>query len=610
MSEPVGKALDIDTAPESTDVHALRREIQYLSPQRQYDAIISSHDVIRVVRAMPAQDLYAITRARGIADSLELLEHMHARQVQTVLDLDGWRRDRLDPTAMGEWLEALFAANPRRAVQQVRALDVELTSLLLKLHTRVFDLEQEEQPPDDLLGVHTITPDRKYLVCFLGDPQTMPLIGALKNTVEGLFERDAQWVLRMLEAVRWEMPSQLEEEALRWRDARMQDLGFAPVGEAGEIFGYIDPDSSHAKAAPLAPSKSAAPDGDAEPVVDLSTSVLLPEGFADNAVFREAFAGLDSAAQSRVAHELVMCANRVHGADAGDPGDMDAIAETARSVLHTVAMAIAYIAERDGLDKHLPLARIAVARLFQVGYSLALRVGRRLRTLLADKDAGLAGNGILRLDHPLREVVAGVLKKRPVFFEGLIAPKSVVFRRFASLSEVAAATAAVTEAAFRARLMHGALGVTDAVLSAHGLDADDPQPSHAVLLSTALVRHMAGTLNTADVPAAFAPLTDAEITALFTSAPVADGVRRLPADAKAAAIAWAGDKSAAAAPLPGAVDQDAARARGANYARVALGALEAEMGRVLDETPDARFLSAVWSAAARDQAKDALASAD
>src|SRR5690606_29806170 len=43
--------------------------------------------------------------------------------------------------------------------------------------------------------------------------------------------RDLSFVLRLLESVRFELPSGLEEECLRWRQNRLLDLGIWPREE-------------------------------------------------------------------------------------------------------------------------------------------------------------------------------------------------------------------------------------------------------------------------------------------------------------------------------------------------------------------------------------------
>jgi hypothetical protein len=222
------------------DIISFQKSLQPLRPKQRLDAILNRPDAMKIVRQMPSQDLFITIKEVGLSDSLELLELLSPEQVKACLDLDGWNHDRIDPKALGHWLESLFAANPRRAVQSFRELDVELISLLLKLYATVYDLSAEEEAAD-LGSVYSTTPDNHYMVVFDAAADEQHLIHFLKDALEQLYGRDMPFALRMIEAVRWETASALEEEALKWRDGRMQDLGFAPLDEIKEILAYVDP---------------------------------------------------------------------------------------------------------------------------------------------------------------------------------------------------------------------------------------------------------------------------------------------------------------------------------------------------------------------------------
>ena len=206
---------------------SLRREIAALPAKQRIDRILERKDAMKVVRALPVQDLFATLQEVGLEDGLELLELCSSKQVQAFLDLDGWRGDRVDPNAMSRWMQGLFAANADRAVGQLRGIDIELLTLLVKASCQVYDLSQEEQPEGDV-GLHSVTPDQRYLIVYGGitDDERTQLV--VKELLERLMGRDMLFVLRLCEAVRWDLPSSLEEEAFRWRNGRITDLGFLP----------------------------------------------------------------------------------------------------------------------------------------------------------------------------------------------------------------------------------------------------------------------------------------------------------------------------------------------------------------------------------------------
>ncbi len=567
--------------PGRDSLTALRREIASLSPKKRVDRLLERKDALKVVRALPAQDLFSTIQEVGLDDCLELLELCAPKQVQAFLDLDGWRGDRVDPVAMSRWLHALFTANPDRAVGQLRGLDLELLTLLVKASCQIYDLSIEEQPEGEV-GLHTVTPDQRYLIVYGGvtDDERTQLV--LKEAIERLMGRDMFFVLRLCEAVRCELPSQLEEDAFRWRNGRLADLGFSPKHEAMALFAWRDPD------APL-PDVSVAPPrrDDDEPGTDLSTSVVFPWEALESGTeaFAQAAAALPEATRARVLHDVMMTANRVQCAEGGDLGDPGSLRATVRSVIESVGVGLSYRAAGDAAKLGELLGTKPVAALFSVGNSLALKLQRELQARIRARDSGLDDAGLLRLDTPLRETAAGLLRPRPRLFSGLIDARRVDFRAPASLVELAALSRAVSEIGFRGALLGArGLGVTEAALAARGLDDPTEQPSHGQVLG-ALV--LASLVETGD-PAP-APLDDDTLRA---------AQRKLEDDAGCAdAVARLVHRCRGFAPLPGAPGPDEVEQRTRAYAMSVLAAVKDELHAV--GAPEGRFLATVWTTRAR-----------
>ncbi len=551
---------DPDLSPSS--LQPFYKEIATLPAKQRLDRILSRKDTMRVVRQMPVPDLLATINDIGVGDCLEILELMSPAQVQGFLDLDGWRKDRLDSAGLGKWLRAFFSANADRAAVQLHGLDLELLTLMFKVHTTVFDLIEEEEPGD--VGRHSTTPDGRYLIAYGGVGTDEDTQVALQMGIERLMGRDMNFVLKLCEAVRWELASQLEEDAFRWRNARLADLGFLPAHEAAAIFAFLDPDKPLPGTAKMAAPASMGRGGaeDAATSTDLTASPLLPWNVLDGAdVIGRALKGQSDAVKDRVAHELMMTANRVHAADGQDLGDTDALKETARQTASTAGTGLAYLVKGNEAALSSSLASTSVLLLFRLGHSLSLKLSNDVRARVKQKGSGLDGRGLLRLDAPLREVVAGFLRPRPLLFAGLLNDKRVDYRPVSSLAELAAAASALSEAAFRAALIDK-LGGSDAALK----DVDDADlPSHGQLLAAWL---LTGTM---------APLPS--LSMLPPSPPLST------LDAAVSSLA----------PLPGAPTSKDAIARSRAYALQVWSSVVAELAAVKEAHADGRYLTSVWT---------------
>ncbi len=573
------------TEPPLPSLQPFYQEIAPLSAKQRLDHILGRKDIMRVVRQMPVPDLFSTVKDIGVEDALELLELMSPLQVQGFLDLDAWRRDRVDAASLGRWMRVFFAANPDRCVGQLRGLDLELLTLILKINTRIYDLSLEEEPEHDV-GRHSITPDQRYLIVYGGVVADDETQAVLQQIVDRMMGRDMLFVLKLCEAIRAELPSQLEEDAYRWRCARLADLGFLPAHEAAEIFAWLDPEQ------PLPGTRPPAPPPlphDEATSTNLTASVLLPWGLLSggNDVLSRALQGLDQPSRERVAHELMLTANRVHAADGQDLGDTDALKETARHVTATAGTGLAFLVKGTESELTPALATTSVMLLFRLGHSLSLKLAQDLRARVRVKAAtntptgGLDGRGLLRLDAPLREVVAGFLRPRPVLFAGLLDPRRVDYRPVASLNELAAAASALSEAAFRAALLDR-LGANDAFFA----DVDDADlPAHGAIFGSFLAHGLR---------------TGAPHLGLVRCDDLAALAAAAAATLPTSLLSELDDKVRGLAPLPGAATAVDVVARTRTFALQVWSAVVDELKTASPEAPP----TSLWTDAPRRQDRD------
>ncbi|MEI6806314.1 MAG: DUF6178 family protein [Myxococcaceae bacterium] len=305
--------------------------------------LLSSSTPIQLVRRLPAQDALILIKERGLQDSLEIIELLSPEQVQNMFDLDVWDDDHIKSESVETWLEAMLEANPSRAIQVFHELDPEFLAYLFKINTQVYELD-DGQEQDGLTEERVRTPDNQYVVTFTKH--------IWRVFFEQFMARDLEFALQIIQSVRFETASGLEEESLRWRDSRMQDLGFAPFEESKAILAYLDPNS------PLPPANEGYDEQDS-----IGSSSALLSFMKPKSVFKQALSELSEKSQARILRELVSTCNRVHIAMKRDPGEIAALKETVTYVILMVEKALEHLS----VDK---LAKAPLAKLFQVGRSL------------------------------------------------------------------------------------------------------------------------------------------------------------------------------------------------------------------------------------------------
>jgi hypothetical protein len=427
----------------------VRRELAQASGRRRLDLLLDAPDPGAVVRALPADELWFAIREAGLADAAEIVQLASPEQFKVFLDLEAWRGDEPDTRRALPWLRAARAgaasdeAGQRRWAAKLGALDQELLHLVLVDAVRVHDLEHDPDPhleSDRFLR----TPEGRFVVEFAVEGADY---AAVRGLLDDLLAEDPFRAARRLTAVRWELRSELAEAALRWRAARLQDLGYPPLDEA--LSWFAKPAAAPARRAGL-PAR--APGFFLQPI-------------APGSLLERAAAGLPEAAGERLRIELVAAANAVLVADRVDVEDLEAVRASMAAARALVELGLEEVAA--GGDPAAALAATPVKRLFQAGFGRVLALRWRAERLLASGAAGTRDRPLL--DPPLDAVVAELVRKRPRFAPGALLDRSAwggpeaaveAPRPFLSPADLAAASAALDAAEGLAALA-GRLGLGD-----------------------------------------------------------------------------------------------------------------------------------------------------
>ena len=309
-----------------------------------------------VVPALPEAELVFAVKAIGRADSAWLLAHATDDQIRACIDLDAWRDFAPSPDALGEWILTLAEADDDTLLRGVAALDAELVMLWLndrfEVHVKAGD-DPGWMPPaggQTIDGVYYLVAKRS------ADDQDVAM-----RLLALLFESDNAAYFRTLQAVIWEQPSDVEEHALRWRTARLADLGFPSWEEAAGI--YARPRREEIEKLP-----------ETAPVVEeWHLPVFMPElpASADAALsLLRAAAELDDEARRRFVYAFLALANQVAVADRLPLGDAESIPQSIEKAARIASRGLDHLAERHARPAVEVLRRVPLVRLFRVGAHL------------------------------------------------------------------------------------------------------------------------------------------------------------------------------------------------------------------------------------------------
>ena len=451
---------------------ALQR-IAALPARERLDALLSARDAGALVRAMAPEQLYATVAEVGLADATELVQLASPEQFQSMVDLGAWKGDTLEPHRLLEWIRAARGDLPGELLGKVHGIDLELLEAMLRALTTVHDLE--ENPDPEVEGPTLDSADGRYRVELrLEGPEQ----AALRALLLDLMAEDPLGFSRLLEAVRWEVPSELEEAALRFRGARLADLGFPDRESAAGLYAAV----RLPEASPASPSAQLAPRAGRR--VD----------FVQAAIER-----LDPVEAENVLDELRGVFNAALIADGADPGDLDAFRASAERARDTLNLGLELLCSGEPARAAAVVRETHLRQIFQTGFSLGLRLRYRADRLAARPLARMDGQWMLWPEETA--IVSALRRPRPMRALPVEGAEPVPFR---SLAEVHEAEAALARAELQQALLAALLGGTEerARAALDGLGPAWPAGGTPAVLAAAVARALLdGTARVLPVPA-------------------------------------------------------------------------------------------------------------
>ena len=429
------------------DLRAARRALAEAPARDKLDLLLGAPDPVAFVQSIPEEELYLALLDIGVDDAMEVVALASPDQFKHFLDLAAWPKSDEGPRSkeLLHWLRLARegGGNSDAALERYRlklgGLDAELLSLLLRRELRVLDLEEDDDPEINEGGRTYRTPEGRYLIEFLVSGTDYEV---LKQLLDDLFAQDTFGAARMLEGLRWEAPTELEEIARRWRDGRLRDLGFPDLEEA--LTFYARPAKSSAPRAQPSPSPSPSPEE--------VTALAVPQArLLDRALSR-----LEGEDLERAEEGIVYAANAALVVSAVPLDARAEIRDQLRQARDTLQLGLELLSGGDEERAANLLAGTPVRQIFQAAMGEAYRLQTRARAVATSARLPQAQSATL-LDQPLADLVETLARKRPLF-DDPETPKQKP-RALSSRAEVARAEALLDEAA-AVPLLLSALGLS------------------------------------------------------------------------------------------------------------------------------------------------------
>jgi len=401
------------------DVRATRRALQNVRCKQKLYLILSAPDPEQIVSALPAEDLYLALVDIGPDDATELVAMATPEQFRHLVDMAAWRGPEEGPRTpeVLHWLRLAREgdADLDKFRRQLWSLDIELLALVLRRELHVHDLTEEEPPQPRDPGMAYSTSDGRFLLEFTGSGE----YESVRKLIEDLYAQDPFGAGRLIESIRWEVPTELEESARRWRDARLRDAGVPEFEEA--IAFYARP--AQQKAERFEPPSTQALTPPARPLLEEALELLSGEEL------------------ERAEEAIVYAANSALVANRVPLDDPEEIREQLAQARATLSLGLEILSGGDVRRASQLLADAPIRGVFQAAMGEAYRLQARARAVAAQARIPQAQSATV-LEEPLEGVVQALSRQRPLFHE----PGQRRPRGLGSRADVARAEALLDEA--------------------------------------------------------------------------------------------------------------------------------------------------------------------
>lgn len=405
-----------------------REQIHWMLDRPDADAFIEAQDPVVLLRVM---------EEAGWEEASALVPYISPWQLQVFLDFDVWRKDRFVSQKLIRWFEtALELADDQKFKRFCRETDAEMLALLFQEHLMVGLFDEDGDPPPEFNAYDwSNSPDGIYAIVFPEDEEMSVL---LRNMINRLYEVDRVMGWTLLEAARWELHSNMEEEAYRWRNSRLEEFGFVSREEAMDIYRPIDPVKLRDKGYQDIEHKRL------DKIGKTTLPALFDPSQTGNFYILQILDALPEDELALLFNELIAVQNRALLADGVEPSNAAIAREITERTLGYMSVGLEFLARGDDDEAEAWISNLAMREIFRVGFSLVSRLQRTARELEKRPTLTiLEGERFSLLNEDERAFFEGISRPRPVLQD----PEG--FRNFERQADIDSAAGRLALIAFK-----------------------------------------------------------------------------------------------------------------------------------------------------------------
>lgn len=387
------------------------------------NAVISHPKAKQIIRATDPQLLFGLIREAGMSDAMELIELAHVDQLQSFVDFDAWQKDDFNLDSYSKWMDVFLQCDDERFAEIYFGMDHEAALLWFRENVAVYEWEADVDFLDSIDDALFTSPCGRYAFFIPNEEAHGP---AVRLFIERLYQLDIEQALSFMSAAHFELSMDLQESMFQTRTGRLEEFGYAPFHEAGEVYAWLDPLKWSAQTRTRVDAQAEIEDalvvGELPP--DESQLVAIAEELETEELsfFTRALQHLRQSMEEELAQDIFAATmaqlrattQRVLVADGGTPGDPAHLVRATRVAIANVSLALEFVAKGEVEYAARVLATTPLRELHRAGHSVALQLQRQAREMLKRANVTVTELPTSLLLPEDAAMVEGLLQKRPL----------------------------------------------------------------------------------------------------------------------------------------------------------------------------------------------------
>jgi uncharacterized protein DUF6178 len=392
--------------PSAAEKRELLKGLSTLSGGEVLNRILDSENPKETVQSLSSGDFFWLVKKIGADECLPLLELASTDQWQHLLDLEIWRRDRLDIEDICLWMKRLESADPGRLVTWLFSQGQALAYYHFLKITEVIVAESEDDSldlPEDFFSIDGVIHIRVL------NPEYRE---STENLIRSMADQDFLRYQAVFLRLGGFLPVETEEEMYRVRNIRLAEHGFLPFEEALRVYSPLNPEDIKREKPLELP----------EPVQDdrliIPASPLYHAG-TQNMLTETLSRATDPLLMERLRLEFAGLCNQILSADGLMNPELNDLVRTCRKGASYISLALERLCGRDAPAALGIIREHSLISLFRVGFGLALKIKWEAERWLSGSWFHNLGLQLGFWGEDWGGAVAGILQRTPRLFMGV-----------------------------------------------------------------------------------------------------------------------------------------------------------------------------------------------